>query len=395
MPPAVFFSHQHQAGGWLFLGGIILASVVTGIVAMRCKRTPVIVVLGLLPAIVVNIAWAAYEQGSPVASSIACLAIVSATWTLMGMTRAAGGPRVTILGRPVPFAHLAAMFTISVLGLIVVVGATRKALDIPYVNPGVQGWTMLAAVAVAVIVSFWDRSARFSWAGLYAVSASALCMMEITRDLAPTGAFPPGKFFLWAGMAEWSAFLLVAALLGWSWPRVRPVVMLLRIPGDGRWPAQWFWCAQAVFVALAAILAGWIALDISLCGMGEGLALFGLTGRGAACPSALMLLGASILMAWQSTGVWRAGWQFGSMVVGVLLTSSVSWARIDPASTNPWLSQCFTLMISAGMMTLMTGIGLPRVFRTSDWGLRGRQAAPFFGALALLMLVLVLIQKMI
>jgi hypothetical protein len=194
-------------------------------------------------------------------------------------------------------------------------------------------------------------------------------------------------------LAEWSAFLLVAALLGWGWPRIRPVVMFLRIPGDGRWPAQWFWCSQALFILLTAMLAGWIALDLSLCGLGVDLALFGFAGRGVACPSALMLLGASILMAWQSSGRWRAGWQFGAMAVGVLLTSSVSWARIDPASTNPWLPRCFTLMISAGMMTLMAGIGLPRVFRTSDWGLRGRQAAPVFACVALIMLVLVLMQE--
>jgi hypothetical protein len=217
--------------------------------------------------------------------------------------------------------------------------------------------------------------------------------MEITRGLQPQGDFPPGKFFLWAGLAEWSAFLLVTALVGWSWPWIRPAAKLLRIPVDCRWPAKWFWGAQAVFVAFAATLAGWISLDVSVSGMGEGLALFGFTGRGVSCPSALMLLGASILMAWQCTGVWRAGWQFGSMAVGVLLTSSASWARIDPDSANPWLPRCFTLMISTGMMTLMTGIGLPRVFRTSDWGLRGRQAAPFFGALALLMLVLVLVQR--
>ena len=92
-----------------------------------------------------------------------------------------------------------------------------------------------------------------------------------------------------------------------------------------------------------------------------------------------MLLGAAILMAWQSSGAWRAGWQFGAMAAGILLTSSFGLAHIDAASESPWLDRSVSLMISAGMMTLMTGIGLPRVFRTSDWGARGRQAAPVFG----------------
>jgi hypothetical protein len=45
------------------------------------------------------------------------------------------------------------------------------------------------------------------------------------------------------------------------------------------------------------------------------------------------------------------------------------------------------------MMTLMTGIGLPRAFpRTSDWVIRGRRAAPAFASLALLILLAVLLQ---
>ena len=50
---------------------------------------------------------------------------------------------------------------------------------------------------------------------------------------------------------------------------------------------------------------GWIALDFSFDDMGQDVALFGLAGRQATCSAALMLVGATILMAWQSSGRWR------------------------------------------------------------------------------------------
>ncbi len=112
------------------------------------------------------------------------------------------------------------------------------------------------------------------------------------------------------------------------------------------------------------------------------------------CPSALMLLGASIVMAWQSTGRWRAAWQFTAMVAGLLFTVSVGWARIDAASKAPWLERSVDLTISTAMMTTMTRAGLSwGLPRQSDWIPRGRQASPAFAGAALLMFVVVLIQR--
>ena len=147
-------------------------------------------------------------------------------------------------------------------------------------------------------------------------------------------------------------------------------------------------------MAAIAVLVGWIATDFSFDGVGAGSALFGLAGRACACPSALMLLGASIVMAWQSTGWWRAAWQFAAMAAGVLFTTSIGLARIDAASEAPWLERTVNLMISTGMMTIMTWIGLPRGLpKESDWIPRGRQASPVFAAAALLLLATVVIER--
>jgi hypothetical protein len=107
-----------------------------------------------------------------------------------------------------------------------------------------------------------------------------------------------------------------------------------------------------------------------------------------------MLLGTSIVMAWQTSGTWRVGWQFAAMAAGVLLTASIGWARIAASANHPWREREVCLLISAGMMTMMTWFGLSQGLpQQSDWIVRGRQAAPVFAGMALLLLASVLVQK--
>ena len=107
-----------------------------------------------------------------------------------------------------------------------------------------------------------------------------------------------------------------------------------------------------------------------------------------------MLVGATILMAWQTRGVWRSRWQYAALAAGVLLTSSLGWAQRDAAAVASaayaaWFWPARNLLLSASMMTLMSGLGLALVSpRGSEWTARGRRAMPFFGSLSLLLLLI-------
>ena len=187
-------------------------------------------------------------------------------------------------------------------------------------------------------------------------------------------------FLLWAAICEWTGVLLVAALASWllgklnSTPSVKP-------------PGVWFSLAQVILIAAAAVTTGWIAFDLRFEGMGDGIALFGLSGRRAAPPAALMLLGASILMAWQTHGPWRVRWQFASMGAGLLFTTTIGWSGIASNSTSLGFDRALTLSITASMMTMMSGWGLGRGLpEESDWLSRGKEASPYFAALAACML---------
>ena len=127
---------------------------------------------------------------------------------------------------------------------------------------------------------------------------------------------------------------------------------------------------------VSALLIAWILVDPAFDGMGEGIALLGLAGHRAANPAALMLLGATMLMAWQSSEPWRGRWQYAAFGAGLLFTTSLSWAGIEPGTADTWHRRVVALLISTAMMTLLTRFGLARAIpRAGDWLVRARRAS--------------------
>ena len=89
--------------------------------------------------------------------------------------------------------------------------------------------------------------------------------------------------------------------------------------------------------------------------------------------AALMLVGVTVLMAWQTRDSARAAWQYAAMAAGVLLSSALGWALLDshsgtPTGDAPWLHRGVSLMVSSAMMTLLAGFGLGQILPSgSDW----------------------------
>lgn len=284
---------------------------------------------------------------------------------------------------------------VGLLGAVALIGFVLGAWGRPQLELRTWDWCTLAITGLAVLLSLRDRAARRPLAGLYVFALIGIGWGWIERG------HSPGRFFLWGISCDLAGFALVTALLGWALPRVLRRVPLLQVSRNPiRWSRRWFDRSQSLLVAATATLAAWISIDFSFDGMGQDVALFGLSGRATGCMAALMLVGATIVMAWQTGGRWRTAWQYASMASGILFTTSVGWARLDAmiypaAGPSPWADRITSLMISAAMMTLMTRIGLPRVVPVgNDWIDRGRRAMPVFAGLALVMLVAVLLLRL-
>jgi hypothetical protein len=313
--------------------------------------------------------------------TVLCLAGSAAAGALLTKKQRTGAPNVRRDSGVVFLAHVAAQLAVALFCVAVVFHVVRDLGDYPHHVLQPLDWLAGLAAVAAVAIHLGDPVARFPLRGLYVLGLAMVGMLLVHRDLSP------GRFLVWTSICELTGFALVAAQLGWILQRFPRVVMALRIPGGAtRWSGDWFCGSQAVLVALAIVLIGWILLDPVFDAMGEGTALLGLAGHQAGCPAALMLVGTAILMAWQTHGTWRAIWQYAALAAGVLFTSSIGWARIDATTAAPWSRRVTYLLMSASMMTLLTGFGLASVLPNSgDWLIRARRATVVFGGLALLL----------
>lgn len=366
---------------WFYLGAILGLSAAAGFLALRRQSPALVWVSGLLVNAAGTLAWCGSPSGhlaSLLSVQAACLGVSSVIWTLLAAVLHHGVPHCRLARRPLVLAHVAVQGGVVLTGLVALGGLVRGLLDWEPLALHAEDWLAVIAIGMALVASLWDPTAKFSLAGLYVCGLTAVGLAQVQRG------FSPGRFFVWGSVCDLAGFVLVTALLGWVLTRIGSRA---RKFGDAhRWSAVWFHCLQALLTLLVAALAVSITADVSFDGMGAGVALFGLSGRLVACPAALMLLGAAILMAWQSPGRWRVGWQYAALGLGMLFTTSIGWATMDAATGSPWLHRTVNLLISASMMTLMTGFGLGRVLPGgSDWIQRGRRAMPAFGTLALLL----------
>ncbi|NLY01445.1 MAG: hypothetical protein GXY83_35585 [Rhodopirellula sp.] len=208
---------------------------------------------------------------------------------------------------------------------------------------------------------------------------------------------------------------------------MKKLAAALRIPSEDRWTVAWFPAAQMVLTLTAAGLSLWISLDPVFLDVGNPI-LARLAGRPAGPLTIAMLLPAALLTIRWASGRTRSGWQTLAFLLGLMLLAESGWAGLDPAIAAPWLHRTVVVMVTAVLMTLISGLGIPRVIReaaekgdwlrnisylpasqttvrcgacplfqqpppASDWRDAARRVAPWFGGLALLSLAAVFIQE--
>jgi len=392
---SVLYAHADLDGVWWYFASLAAIGAMAGAVAVWGRQTAYVFISGLMLNVIGTIAWWHWGRTSqvPLATLVEanaiCLAAAAALWTILELLPSVRVPRVETVGPPLEFAHLAAQAAVVLLVGVVGGLVTRELLEFSRISMHRFDWISLVVPVAAMVIALWDRRARFPLAGLYFLGLAAMGMGWVERG------FRPAEFFVWALVCEAAGFVLAAGAVGWALPRMPRTRALLRIPDEPeRWPTAWFTWVQALLFAVAAVLTVWTSMSFSVDRWGADCAVFGLMGRLAGPPAALMLIGAAIVMAWQTAGERRAGWQYAAFAAGLLFSSSIGWAALDANGNLPWLHRSVNLVVSSAMMTLLTGLGLAKIFPTAtDWIERGRRSVPWLGGLSLAALVLVLLQE--
>jgi hypothetical protein len=373
----------------------LAVSAMAGAVALRSRQILYTYISGLLVSVAGGIAWVAWGSSTALSfgyTQVLCLAVAAGLWTVLEsvwaqiwLTSSPSTPdaKKSSPGRREPgtevppFRHAAAVLGTSLLVLLVAVGVFSDLTDGSVKETGHLPWLALGATTVALALSLWDRSALFTLGALYAIGLSAIGLGLHVASLEP-------PWYTWAAAPALAAYVLLTTLLGWAAPRLPEPWRRLRLPArPTAWPEAWFPPAQVAVASVAGMLSMWISLTFDTPAH-----------RLAGCLVALVLLLAGVVFSGTTPGRWAAGLRYGTLALGVVAVVEAGWAMLDPVGTNLGLYRGVVLMTALALMTLLYGLGLPRLLPPlSVWITCARRTGPVLGALASVTLLMVLAQE--
>jgi hypothetical protein len=364
---------------WIHAWTVVSVAVSLGMVAFWQQRPGYVWASALLAILAGNLAWTVWGPWTVAGwldANVAWLAASAAAWLLVDV--ATGRVPALLAGEhPWRFPHLALR---AGLGILSVVVALSLAAQIAQPHDALLmaafhlsepihavAWALLAA---GVVLTLWDRNARFALAGLYAVGLLAVGLTLASREWA------------WNTLCVFSppvlaAFALAAALLACATPRLAALARLLRIPNNGnRWSDAWFSPAQVLLAVLAAALAVWVALDFQFAPV-EPAWLRGLPARMSG-PLTLALL---VPMAWAMAAAAlggrrsflpvaedRQGWQELTLLGATLMPACAAWAGLRPELGPPWLLRSVVVVADLAAWVMVFGLLVPRLLAVvNDW----------------------------
>ena len=393
---------------WWSAGTILAVSAAAGMLAMW-QRLPVYVYLsGLLVNVAATVAWVTWGPDTWTAclkvQSLG-LAIGSIAWSLVELIGRREVSSIDVEDRRLPFAHLGGMGAVAAMVPVVIAAVLEGLLGMPRNHDVVcmsdrLSWVTFAALAIAMTIALWDRTARFPLAGLYATGLMATTAAICT--VAPTPLF-----LYWLGGLMLGAFVLVTAVLARLLPHLAPWVRKIGIVhAPGRWPSSWFPVVQGALGVIGGLLATWIAIDPRFqAGIPHAvagllhlpwLAAYAAQFRMAGPAIAAMLAAASLLMAGYGEDVWRKAWQQATFGAGALTLAAAGWAWLPADIAIPWAHRTVILFVAATAATVAAmGIMSWRILVESTWRPAARRAAGWLAILAAGALPAVLVQEIV
>jgi hypothetical protein len=374
-------------------GATLAVSFMAGGVAIRCRQPIYTYFSGLLLNAAGWMAWIAWGPNTIPGIAyveVICLALGAGVWTVLELAlspyRFAAAENGMHAGENSAsgstgewlFAQGALALAVLLLVGLIVAALAFDASGQGWRDAPPLPWTALAVTALALGVSFWDRTARFTRAGLYLAGLLAVGLTLHTVDL-------QSRELGWTSALSLSGFVLVTAALDRLLPAGRKLWQELRLPASpSDWPEGWFYPAQALLGCVVASLSVWLALGFA--SVPERLA----------APAALALLTTGFaVLAGERQGRGPNHLRVAALVLGTMLISAIGWVTLaGPEVPSAWLHRSVVVMMALSLTTLCYATGLPRLLGPgSAWTGCARRTGPVLGAVALAALAAVLAQE--
>jgi hypothetical protein len=355
-------------GGWadparpLGPAGLALAAAVLfGVVGLRLRSRPLEYLSGLvlaLAGVLVWVTWGPATWSSLALTAAAGLSLAGAAWA--ALSPAGHRDPVVPPGRwdPPPFPHAAAAAALALLmaGVIPTLAGER-------VDPPGLAWGAVAAVGLVLGSLPDDRRTGFAAAGVYAVGVAAV-------GLTVAGLRPGPVWASWPTPPALAGYVLTASGVAWAAAR----------RDDTR--RGWLVPAQA---AVAAAVLGLAAR--------AALAEPALPPRLAGPLAIALLLPAGAVLARTRSAGHADLLRPAALAAGVAALGLLGWAGPDPAGVAPWLQRNGWLFAALAASAVALAELFSRFGGDSPWVRDGRWVGGTAGALALLVLGLLLVQQ--
>lgn len=358
-------------------GATLAVSAMAGAIAVRSQLPVYAHISGLLINVAGGILWVVWGAASPAGfayTQVLCFALAAGMWTVVELTvprhPAPGGKA----GRLIAFRHLGAFCAVSLFAALAAWSVALDVLGSSLEEAGTLAWAALGATAVTLLISLWDRDAKYNLSGLYAVGLAAMGLALHSMNLEPK------DLGLTASLALAFYALLTTGVARLA-PHVPGLWQELQLPSRARaWPETWFHCAQAALAFAGVLLSVWLSLGAAT-----------LEERLVGSLTLAILLPTGVLLAGGASGKWASALRHATLVLGVVLAAEAGWAVLGPSVPALWLHRHVLLMAAFAVTTVVYGVGFVRVLPpTSNWTGSARQLGPVLGALACIMLLLVL-----
>jgi hypothetical protein len=366
---------------------LLAVSLLAGSLALKKRRQIEVVVSALLLNGAGLFVWQAKgPEGLPsfAATVVLGLAIASVVWTTLEYLHRRLGfgeaeDRSNVLDFARPFRNWAAVASVAILALVALGVFLIPGSDPVHFARSLLAWSAMAAAATAVSLCCWDFRAKFPLPCLYSLGLTGVVLGLQAFQL-------HGQELQRAVLVGLSILVLVTATFAAVAPRLGFWRQAMRLPEPTPLqPSYWFAVVETIVATIPLLLSVLVALS----GDTLRMRLFGPLAVG-------LIIAAGVLLVIRAVGPWRAQLGYATLALGVLLTTEIGWAVIDPAEAAQGLHRWVALLNGLALTTVAYGFVLPRlVGRDDDWRGLSRKAAPVLGLIACVAIVPVILLEAI
>ncbi|HEV3235636.1 MAG TPA: hypothetical protein VGZ25_01525, partial [Gemmataceae bacterium] len=181
-----------------------------------------------------------------------------------------------------------------------------------------------------------------------------------------------------AVMLSVAGFVMIAAFLQTIAPRLSAWRDALGLPEPAPLqPPYWFAAVETLVACVPLVLS----IVVSLSHDNPEQRLLG--------PLSIGLIGATgVMLTQRALDSWKQQLRYATLALGVLLTTEIGWALIEPSAPAPALHRWVAFLIALSATTIIYAFILPiSVSAENSWRTESRQIAPLLGLIACMALM--------